>query len=205
MSLPKHSTVAAYLALFASLGGTSYAAVELRKDSVGAREIKRSAVRSSEIKNGSVGVADLSAAARPERLTKARAAGIVQEVLTDPTLGLTIRVQGERGEKGDPGQSVPGPAGSRGPAGIADVVTRSTAGGLAEQYATSTSTATCQPGERVLGGGASFATENGGPAGAEQTASRPLDDASGWTATYSNAGPNAGRTIAYAVCAKVTG
>jgi hypothetical protein len=41
----------ALLALFVALGGTSYAAVELSKNSVGAREIKRSAVRSAEVKD----------------------------------------------------------------------------------------------------------------------------------------------------------
>jgi hypothetical protein len=41
----------ALLALFIALGGSSYAAVKLSKNSVGAREIKRSAVRSAEVKD----------------------------------------------------------------------------------------------------------------------------------------------------------
>jgi len=46
------------LALFIALGGTSYAAVELSKNSVGAREIKRNAVRSAEVKDRSLSALD---------------------------------------------------------------------------------------------------------------------------------------------------
>jgi hypothetical protein len=38
MHLPRHSTVAAYAALFVALGGTSYAAIKLPANSVGSRE-----------------------------------------------------------------------------------------------------------------------------------------------------------------------
>ena len=50
-----------YLALFVALGGTSYAAVKLPKDSVTATQIKAGAVRAAEVKNGSLGVQELSA------------------------------------------------------------------------------------------------------------------------------------------------
>jgi hypothetical protein len=51
---PHHSTVVAYLALFAALGGTGYAAFRLPKNSVGARQIKAGAVRSSKVKKRSL-------------------------------------------------------------------------------------------------------------------------------------------------------
>jgi hypothetical protein len=48
----------ALLALFVGLGGTSYAAVELSKNSVGAKQIKRSAVRSAEVKDSTLRAED---------------------------------------------------------------------------------------------------------------------------------------------------
>jgi hypothetical protein len=44
----------AYLALFVALGGTSYAALKLPKDSVGEKQIKRNAVTNSKIKDKAV-------------------------------------------------------------------------------------------------------------------------------------------------------
>jgi hypothetical protein len=51
---PRHATVVAYLALFAALGGTGYAASRLPKNSVGARQIRAGAVRSSKVKDRSL-------------------------------------------------------------------------------------------------------------------------------------------------------
>jgi hypothetical protein len=44
----------AYLALFVALGGTSYAALKLPKNSVGEKQIKKNAVTNPKIKNGAV-------------------------------------------------------------------------------------------------------------------------------------------------------
>ena len=51
---PSHSTIAAYLALFIALGGVSYAAATLPKNSVGPAQIERGAVRSPEVENESL-------------------------------------------------------------------------------------------------------------------------------------------------------
>jgi len=48
------SNVVAYIALFFAIGGVSYAAVDLAKNSVSAREIKKNAVRAPEIKKNAV-------------------------------------------------------------------------------------------------------------------------------------------------------
>ena len=48
----------AYLALFVALGGTSYAAIKLPANSVGASQIRKDAVRSSEVKDSSLVAAD---------------------------------------------------------------------------------------------------------------------------------------------------
>ena len=51
------------LALFVALGGTSYAAVKLPKNSVGSAQIKSGAVNTSELKNGAVKNGDLGSGA----------------------------------------------------------------------------------------------------------------------------------------------
>jgi hypothetical protein len=59
-----YANVMATLALAVALGGTSYAAFSLPRDSVGHRQLQSGAVRSREVKNGSLGAIDLSAATR---------------------------------------------------------------------------------------------------------------------------------------------
>ena len=53
------------LALFIALGGTSYAALKLPANSVGAKQIKANAVTSSEVKNRSLRLADFAAGQIP--------------------------------------------------------------------------------------------------------------------------------------------
>lgn len=82
------SNVVAYLALAIATGGTSYAAVALPQDSVGAKQIQSNAVRSAEVKNGSLKATDFKAGQLP-----AGPQG-VQGVQG---------VQGPQGDPGDPG------------------------------------------------------------------------------------------------------
>jgi hypothetical protein len=56
----------AYVALSVALGGTSYAAVKLPKNSVGASQIKTNAVTSSEVKNGSLLAKDFKSGQLPK-------------------------------------------------------------------------------------------------------------------------------------------
>lgn len=55
-SISKHlrRNVVSYVALFVALGGTSYAAVALPKNSVGTPQLKPSSVTSAKVKNGSL-------------------------------------------------------------------------------------------------------------------------------------------------------
>ena len=90
--MPKHSTVAAYLALFIALGGTSYAAVKLPKNSVGTSQIKAHAVT-------------------PPKLS-ATAVALLKGQKGDPG------AQGAQGPTGSQGSQGPqGPAGLQGPKG----------------------------------------------------------------------------------------
>src|SRR4051794_24670763 len=59
-----YGNTAATLALIVALGGTSYAALTLPRDSVGHRQLQAGAVRAREVKNGSLGVKELSSPAK---------------------------------------------------------------------------------------------------------------------------------------------
>lgn len=98
------------LALFVALGGTSYAAVSLPKDSVGTAQLRKGAVASSDlrtgavtsakVRNGSLGVADLSRSAVS-----------------------SLRTPGPAGPQGAVGAAGPaGPQGAPGPQGPAGIV-----------------------------------------------------------------------------------
>jgi hypothetical protein len=77
--------VVALLALIVALGGTSYAAIKLPKNSVGNKQLKKNAVTGSKVKDGSLFSNDFAAGQLP------------------------------RGPKGDPGsQGAQGPAGANG-------------------------------------------------------------------------------------------
>ena len=62
----------AYLALFVAIGGTSYAAVQLPKDSVGAKQIAKNAVRTAEVKDGSLKSADFASGTLLEEVPRDR-------------------------------------------------------------------------------------------------------------------------------------
>ena len=93
----RHSTAVAYLALFAALGGSAYAAV-----TVTGKNIKDGTITGRDVKNRSLGTSKLSATA---------------------VASLTGAPAGPQGPKGDSGQRGPagangetGPAGPQGPA-----------------------------------------------------------------------------------------
>ena len=54
LRIPSPAMIVACVALFVAMGGTSYAAVTLAANSVGAKQIKNSAVTAAKIKNGAV-------------------------------------------------------------------------------------------------------------------------------------------------------
>jgi hypothetical protein len=59
-----YANVMATIAVFVALGGSSYAAIKLPRNSVGASQIRSGAVRSSEIKDRSIRTSDLATSAR---------------------------------------------------------------------------------------------------------------------------------------------
>jgi hypothetical protein len=55
-----YANVMATVAVFIALGGASYAAIKVPKNSVGAKQIKKNAVKASEIANSSVGTEEVA-------------------------------------------------------------------------------------------------------------------------------------------------
>ena len=85
------ANVVSLIALFVALGGTSYAAVTLKKNSVKGKHIARNAITSPKVKNASLLAGDFAPGQLP---------------------------RGERGDTGAQGpQGVQGPQGERGPEG----------------------------------------------------------------------------------------
>jgi hypothetical protein len=62
---PSHGTVVAYLALFVALGGSSYAAVTLKRNSVKSKHIARNAITSPKVRDGSLLIRDFAAGQIP--------------------------------------------------------------------------------------------------------------------------------------------
>jgi hypothetical protein len=148
--------VIAIIALVFAIGGTSYAALNLPKNSVGAKQIKKNAVTSTKVKNHSLKAIDFKNGQLP-----AGAQG--------PT-----GAQGTAGSKGATGPS--GPSGPSGPTGFVGQVTvmRTDIALPAGPDATTPGAATsafanCNPGQRMLGGSVNV----GDAANAEVLISRP--------------------------------
>ena len=86
-----YANVMSTIAVFLALGGISWAAVKLPRNSVGSKQIKKSAVRSSDVKNGALRALDFRTGELP----------------AGPT--------GPKGDKGDPGVAgAPGSARAHG-------------------------------------------------------------------------------------------
>jgi hypothetical protein len=159
--------IVAVVALIVAMGGTSYAAITLPRNSVGDRQIRAGAVRSSEVRDRSLGIRDLS--------RRARAA--------------------LRGAQGPPG-----PPGTATPSGTSTFAIKTAAGTVGaapvDQEVLATATATCDPGQRVVSGGAS----TGDAAIPSIHASFPAANGVAWTVTVGNDTTTARAFTVFAVC-----
>lgn len=97
-------------ALCVALGGTSYAATTLGRNTVG----------TAQLRAHSVTPAKLAKAAQPLTATQLR--DVITGVVTDPANNLTIQVKAQQGDKGDTGsqgpQGDPGVKGDTGSQGV---------------------------------------------------------------------------------------
>ena len=196
--LRRHGTAVAYLALFAALGGSAYAAV-----TVTGKNIKDGTITGRDVKNRSLGTSKLTATAVSSLVGRQGPAG-PQGPKGDTGLKGDTGATGPKGDtglKGDTGATGPqGPAGPAGPSGISGleysvnspgipVASDSAGGGYVR----------CPAGKKALGGGASVDNAN-----VYVNTSAPLDDGTGWRAYFINNSSTAVTVYAWAICAKVT-
>lgn len=187
----RHTTAVAYVALFAALGGSAYAAV-----TVTGKQIKDGTVTGKDVKNRSLGAGKLSASALGSLAGERGPAG----------------PQGAPGPKGDPGkQGTTGPAGAtgaqgpQGAAGVTNIEYRVSSGKTVPKDGTVGDQVNCTSGKAVLGGGAAQ-FPSGAPARIVSSAPGGANgNSTGWSVQVHNEGGSAFTAFAWAVCANVTG
>jgi hypothetical protein len=182
-SRPTFASVVSVMALFVALGGTSYAAAKLPKNSVGSSQIKTNGVGSSDVKNGSLRGVDFRAGELP--------AG----------------QQGPKGEKGDPG--TPGLNGQDGQDGVLGAVTVQRTDVALADNTTQSVEVSCPAGQKAISGGSSV--DQTGSDDIKLLVSRPGNGGfipadgqsfNDWRAVYRNpaGGTGAAEIRAFVVC-----
>ena len=171
------------VALFVALGGTSYAAVKLPKNSVGSAQIKTAGVGSSDVKNNSLRAVDFRAGELP--------AGQQGQ-------------QGLQGPKGDPGTN-----GTNGQDGVVGAVTVQRTDVALADNTTQAVEASCPAGQKAISGGSSV--DQTGSDDIKLLVSRPGNGGfipadgqsfNDWRAVYRNpaGGTGAAEIRAFVVC-----
>jgi Collagen triple helix repeat (20 copies) len=190
----RHGTVVAYVALFAALGGSAYAAV-----TVTGKSIKDGTITAKDVKSGTLGTNKLSKQA-------------VASLNGRPGPAGAQGPKGDRGEQGAPGSAGPkgdpgprgllGPQGPAGPSGLSGYQVVISDGLGLPPTVSGTRTATCPNGKKVLGGGASMT----GPFNAPRIMlSAPDDTGTAWVAGVLNNSAQTSHTMfAWAICSNVS-
>lgn len=153
-----YANVIATLALFLALGGSSYAALNLPKASVGPKQLKKNSVTSPKVKRGSLLVNDFKASQRAS--------------LRGPQ-----GPQGPQGLKGDVG-----------PSGATKVISRLSTFQVIAADDSESATVDCNPGEVATGGGilVSNGTIRDMVAVSSRPVVSAADVPTGWTVRASN-------------------
>jgi hypothetical protein len=187
----RHSTAVAYLALFAALGGSAYAAV-----TVTGKNIKDGTITGKDVKNRSLGRSKLSATAVSSLTGQRGPAGPQGEKGEQGPVGPkgAAGPAGPTGATGAKGET--GPAGPQGPSGVSGWEYRvspgtylPSGGGRAQ--------VSCPGGKKALGGGASNTDSR------SVIDSAPTDGGTGWAIWYSE-GSRPSTVYAWVICANVT-
>ena len=187
----RHTTVVAYLALFAALGGSAYAAV-----TVTGKQIKDGTVTAKDVKNRSLGAGELSRSAISSLSGDRGPAG--PQGAPGP--------QGIPGEQGLPGPigetGAPGPQGEQGAPGLSQIEYK-VSGGVSVPKDQTVGDQVDSAGKTVLGGGvAQF--PSGAPMRVVSSApGGPNGNSSGWSVQVHNEGGSNFSAYTWAVCAKV--
>ena len=199
--LGRHATAVAYLALFAALGGSAYAAA-----TVTGKNIKDGTVTGRDVKNSSLGSNKLSPSAVSSLKGQPGPAGPQGEKGAPGSAGATgpAGPTGPKGETGATGPAGPqGPQGSRGlpgPSGISGWEYRVSDPGLRlGTYGHGTTRVSCSSGKKALGGGLSSTS----PLVSAST-DRPIEPGSGWVVTAYSIEVVPVTVYAWVICANVT-
>jgi Collagen triple helix repeat (20 copies) len=189
-----HGTAVAYLALFATLGGSAYAAV-----TVTGNNIKNGTITGKDVKKRSLGSKKLSAKAVSSLRGQQGPAG-PQGPKGDRGEQGSIGPTGPKGESGPAGPQ--GPAGPPGQSGISGWEYRVSQGLFFPGAGTASTQVDCPAGKKALGGGGS-STSNAMKLVESAPTDPPTNPGTGWVVTYQN---TAGQATVYAwvICAKVT-
>jgi hypothetical protein len=172
--LPTPAMLVACVALVVSLGGVSYAAGVLPKNSVGTAQLQKKAVTGAKVKNRTLTAVDFKAGQLP--------AG--PQGPAGP--------EGPRGDTGAAGQ--PGPAGATGISGYEVVNTAPATLGPGAITAVS---ASCPAGKKVLGGGGTVGHD------VRILASRPVGETAWWWQAQNEGASTVTGMQGYAICANV--
>ena len=203
--LGRHGTAVAYLALFAALGGSAYAAV-----TVTGKNVKDGTITGKDVKNRSLGTAKLSPSAVASLTGKPGPAGPQGEKGAPGPAGPTgpVGATGPKGETGAIGPLGPqGPQGSRGlqgPSGISGWTYVTKAARIRPNSHANWSV-DCPSGKKALGGGESTASGSDAVLGKTLLETAPAGAGTGWYASVLNRNDTTAITeYVWALCANVT-
>ena len=184
----RHATAVAYLALFAALGGSAYAAV-----TVTGKNIKDGTITGRDVKSRSLGTSKLSPTAVSSLTGQRGPSGPQGESGERGSVGPV-------GPKGDIGPAGPqGPAGPAGPSGVSGWEYRVSEGVYLPSGVSNPTQANCPAGKKALGGGASATYAN-----AYVIDSAPTNDGTGWVVRSRNTSPSPATVYAWVICGNVT-
>jgi hypothetical protein len=201
----------ALLALFFAMGGTSYAAVTLPRNSVGTAQIKAEAVTLAKINSGALRSLKGAAGARgPQGLQGDTGATGPQGLQGDTGATGPQGPTGATGTTGATGAAGPtGPTGPVGPTGVVGTITvrtgtESVPTGTEAEYSVG-----CNVGEVAVGGGASIGPDGGVGSGVANgvalETSRPNPasgtNPTGWFAIMQNTSGSSQTFTVYVECA----
>jgi hypothetical protein len=188
--LASPAMIVACVSLVVALGGVSYAAGVLPKNSVGTAQLQKKAVSGAKLRNGAVTAAKVKD--RTLTASKFKAGQLPAGPQGDPGL------QGPRGDKGDPGAQ--GPKGDKGDPGANGVSGHQEVTGADKTLSVGQaglSTANCPTGKRAVGGGYD------GTVFLALDENMPINSGSGWFVHAKNVDSVPGYFHAYAICATV--
>lgn len=178
-----YANVTATLALFIALSGGAYAAVVLPANSVGPRQIKRDAVERGKIKNKAVNGA------------KVLDGSLTGADISEGTLGkVPLAAAADAATNAANATNATNATHAAAAAAVDKVTYKSVSASAPADSASTAATATCDAGQRVIGGGVKL--DN--PAAGLVDDSYP-DGTTGWTAHVANGAPAQNFTV-YAIC-----